>query len=145
MEIEPKNVFLVATRLKKACDFYLKIRVDKEIFGDIEYVRGCSKAIKNLKNELKTLENKISYSSEKYYFKLSKEEKNNIEKTIGIVEQPFNSKAEINKLVKHLKKYFNKTDSKKFLSAWNTFVSQLGYMKRCLQIPECVRTKNSWF
>ena len=142
MEIESKNVFLVANRLKIACDCYLKAKMDKEILGDIEYIRGCSKAIKILQNELKTFENKISYSSEAYRFNLSsEEEKENIKKTIGIVKKPFDSKEGANKLEKHLKKYFNKTDSKKFLNIWNTFVFQLGCMERCLSIPECVQIK----
>lgn len=134
-----KSVFVVADRLKRACDVYLLGKADQEIIEDIGYVRGCSKAVKDLQKGLNKFEGNISYEDGKYTFKLSSEEdKGEIKQIIETAMNPFNSNEDINRIKKNLKKYFNKTNSKNFSKTWTEFVGQLACIYRCLSIPECV-------
>ena len=143
-----KSVFVVADRLKRACDDYLLGKVDQEIIEDIEYVRGCSKAVKDLQKRLNKFKGNIFYKDGKYTFELSSEEdKGEIKQIIETAMNPFNSNEDINRIKKNLKKYFNKTNSKNFSKTWTEFVGQLACIYRCLSIPECVSIstqKNSW-
>ena len=139
-----KSVFVVADRLQRACDDYLAGKVDQKIIKDINYVREFSKAVKGLSKGLNKFKKKIFYSGGKYIFELSSEkDKGDIEQIIQIAMIPFNADKDINRIKKILKKYFNKTDSKKFLKTWNEFVGQLECIHRCLSIPGCVEIKNS--